>query len=242
MSNWIQLNIKYSGIRADEALKIARQNKISKPSVPMLENEALKKFGFNNKTLFKEYKSYGCFNEYYYNNYYYNAFFKVCLDFLKKINTKKDLLEYFQKNKKGIYNYNLHSIYGNRDGYIDISGAHFNYDQIIRMSENIISIIKLLENKFAYEDFIKNHPKTIKYNERIKEFESQIEKIKKDNCFTLSKYNKPGYLVNIETPDGNLSQFLIGHGSHLNIPNDSKVIRVKKVVDDDEIFGNLLFT
>lgn len=238
MSNWIQLNIKYNGIRVDEALKIARQNKISKPSVPMLENEALKKLGFNNETLFKEYKSYGCFDKYYYNTYYYSKFFKGFLDFLKNINTKKDLLEYFKKNKKGIYNYNYSS---SRDGYIDILGVNFNYDQVEIIGDNINSIIKTINNMFEYVNFIKNHPKTIKYNERIIEFNAQIEKIKKDNCFTISKYNKPGYLVNIETPDGQLSQFLIGHGSHLNIPNDSKVIRVKKVVDDDEIFGNLLF-
>lgn len=238
MSNWIYLNIKYNGIRLDEALKIARENKISKPSVPMLENESLKKLGFNNNSLFKEYKSYGCFDKYYYNDYYHEKFFKGLLDFLKNIKTKKDLLEYFDKNKKASYGY---SYGGGHTGYLDISGVHFNYEQVKIIGNDIDSIIKTITNMFKYDNFIKNHPKTIKYNERIKEFNAQIEKIKHDNCFTISIYNKPGYLVNIETPDGKLSQFLIGHGSSLNIPNDSKVIRVKKVIEDEEIFGNLLF-
>lgn len=70
--------------------------------------------------------------------------------------------------------------------------------------------------------------------------------IKEKSCFYNSIYNKPGYLIDLYSSKHNkYYTFLIGSvaGLKYKFGDDSsiRVIRVKKVVSDYDLEGNIMF-
>lgn len=107
-------------------------------------------------------------------------------------------------------------------------------------------------NKYKeIDNYIKNHPKIISYNSRNEEFEKRSREIKnKYKSFIKSEYNIAGNLINVINQETNqIYTYLIGSEKlntmlaekHFGSKSKIKVIRVKKIISNDDISGIMIF-
>jgi hypothetical protein len=254
MSEWIHLNQPLFLIDSDKKKELLKLNGFNKSlSYPKIEKDLSKYLKQNN-----------IYNEDIYNeDISTNPFW--AMPNLKSINDIEDYIDkikdFYQEfiklseeefTKIILFKYNRYCPYdtfiilNNKKYGILFKKVEFNYYNKLIGYDKIVpgyhSLIKYLE----YQLYYRNHPKILKHEEYLKEREKYISSIKSEISFLNSKYNSPGYLLDLYSKNNNkYYRYLIGSisGFKLKFQNDKSliVLKAKKVVSDDDLQGNLIF-
>lgn len=128
-----------------------------------------------------------------------------------------------------------------RSGKIKLNNAHLN-----RVFNNCTEskFKKYKESREKYLNFYYSHPKIKKYFENKNKYISLVDKVNKEICFSKSIYNRPGMLVQLQdAKTKNFSSFLIGSKSNIVAFFDSRsdVVRVKRLIEEEDITEDLIF-
>lgn len=105
-------------------------------------------------------------------------------------------------------------------------------------------VFEFIEEQKKYNKYYKNNEKIKNYFDHKKKYYDLKDLVAKEICFTLSDYNRPGMLVQLQSSKTNqFSSFLIGSKSNIvaYFPKTSKVFRVKRLIDEQDIVEDLIF-
>lgn len=241
MSEWNHINFPLYGINSEVKEEKIKQINLIKPKKPSLEREATKILGFNKNSL-QKLKEYDSFSRY---NYLFLKESYVSEHFLNVVNSN-DFKKYFDAFGDPSYE----NIKNSNSYYYHSNLAIINLFRWRKKSQ-CLELISFAEKFNKYLKWIENHPETIKYNESIKEYSAKNLEINNESKFSKSEFSAPGTLVQLysEKRDEWFS-FLIGSsGSALDLKlkfpkssyPDIKIVRCKKIIDEQDIVGDLIF-
>lgn len=240
MSNWITVDLYLNKINMEDYQNELKEAKLKKPNYPILKTELKKKFGCS--SINEAYSNFD--NDFDIKNDI--SFYNVTKLFSEESMTKDLLKNYIDNNSK---NSSRISQIGKNSSYIPEIGLY------VSTAKNIYNnYSKCLEyyNKYKeIENYIKNHPKIISFNSKNEEFQKRSEEIKiKYKSFIKSEYNVAGNLINVVNQETNqIYTYLIGSEKlntmlaekHFGSKSKIKVIRVKKIISEEDISGIMIF-
>lgn len=105
---------------------------------------------------------------------------------------------------------------------------------------DLIEIKNLYKKAKEIHNFIKTIPEVIEFEKTYDEVTEQEKEADKNGCFHLSKYNRPGMLIEVKTYFG-IKRFLIGdvdkyanrHGEDQEFDNNDIVLRACELISED---------
>lgn len=232
MSNWITVDLYLNKINIEDYQNELKEANLKKPNYPILKAELKKKFGYSSI-----HEAYSDFDKGFCIKKNDVSFYNVIKIFDNKSITRDLLKKYIDKYECirpsfipeiGMYSYPAKNIYN------DYSKCLEYYNKYKEM-----------------EDYIKNHPKIISFNSKNEEFQKKSEEIKiKYTSFIKSEYNVAGNLINVINQETNqIYTYLIGSEKlntilaekHFGSRSKVKVIRVKKIISEEDISGIMIF-
>lgn len=231
MSNWVIVDLYLNKINIEDYKNELKAAKLKKPNYPILKTELKKKFGYSSID-----EIWNNFNKDFYIKDDINFYNVIKLlddesmtrDLLKKYIDKYQCIRTSFIQEIGMYSYVATNIYNN---YSKCLEYYNKYKEI--------------------ENYIKNHPKIISFNSKNEEFQKKSEEIKiKYKSFIKSEYNVAGNLINVINQETNqIYTYLIGSEKlntmlaekHFGSKSKIKVIRVKKIISEEDISGIMIF-
>lgn len=158
---------------------------------------------------------------------------------ITKTSLKNEALNIF-KNKSYLYFTNANKI----SYYLrDIANKTSSMSHI-HNSFNKDDARRFYNNQLKYIQYFNSHKKIIQYKEYHKKYYDMKEEIAKEICFSKSKYNRAGMLVQLKDFKTNeIHSFLIGSKSNITayFHPSSHVFRCKELLSNNDIVADLIF-
>lgn len=217
--HWITLNLPLYGMDKEGRDKKLKDLNIKKPSIPNLENKAMKELGFNEESLRKDFYKYG------------HSLYRI--ESGSTVNMKNSFISW--KNYLNQLSTTRWVTYGDSDSY-----------KLLINNENEIMDIAAKVDK--YLNFIENHELTKKYKEKNKDYTENFKKITKEFSWEQNDCNNVGYLIQMYSKKADkYFSYLIGSYSPIKelyrkyYYKDMVIIRAKKLLDESDVVGDLIF-